>query len=156
MITRLFVFTIFIFINSVVALFISWHDLRTKKLPIRLLQCATIFAFFIGYGALSQSFLSLFFGMGIGYLALFLPSYFSRGRLMGLGDAWVGAWMGAVLGFPQILLGLYFAVILGGAAALILLALGWKRKDQVPFAPFLCLGTIIALIYGKAILTFFM
>lgn len=73
----------------------------------------------------------------------------SRATMMGEGDPVLGLLMGVVLGFPQALLGLLASFIVGGTAALALLMGGCvDRKTQVPFAPFLAIGTLIALWWG--------
>lgn len=70
----------------------------------------------------------------------------SRGRWIGSGDIWLGAVIGAVLGWPAVGVAMYFAYILGGSAALILLLVGkLKPGTRVPFAPALAAGAIAAI-----------
>lgn len=84
-------------------------------------------------------------------LALFAPFYIlwraSDGRWIGLGDAdlaaCIGFYLGLVAGFGAIVLAfgvgaLYATVVLLGAA------LGKKYRREVPFAPFLLIGFIVA------------
>lgn len=123
---------------------------------------------FIGFAALSlfaagaapKEFLA-----GPLYAALFaLPWYLSRGRAMGLGDSYVALGLGFLLGFDRGAAALLVAVWSGAIAGLFSLALPrlafaaslihsgasqagrWRAtmKSQIPFAPFLALGTAVA------------
>ena len=56
-----------------------------------------------------------------------------------------------MLGFPQIVAGLALGYILGGIAAVVLLALRIKsRKDPIPFGPALVIGTALLSWVGLA------
>ena len=92
-------------------------------------------------------------GVGFGFLLfIFLASYYMyRGRVaFGFGDVKLGGLMGAVLGFPDIAIALYMAIIVGGlfAAALLLLRLK-QRTEAIPYGPFLAGGAIAVLLVGK-------
>jgi Flp pilus assembly protein protease CpaA len=78
----------------------------------------------------------------------------SRGGI-GLGDAKLGALVGAICGLGLDLnhLGAVYAVIyaifLGGAVALVLLVLRIRSlKDPIPYGPFLCIGASLILFRG--------
>jgi Flp pilus assembly protein protease CpaA len=78
----------------------------------------------------------------------------SRGGI-GLGDAKLGALVGAICGLGLDLnhIGAVYAVIygifLGGAVALVLLVLRLRRlKDPIPYGPFLCIGASVILFMG--------
>lgn len=80
----------------------------------------------------------------------------SRGG-MGGGDLKLGAMLGAFLGWKVLLVALFVAVALGGLAAAVLLASGkLARKDAVPFGPFLALGGAVALLWGDAIVAWYL
>lgn len=88
--------------------------------------------------------------------ALLASSFFfsifliSRGRWLGLGDVKLAFLMGLFLGFPNILVALFFAFSIGAIMGLGLMVLGKKGlKSEVAFAPFLVLGTLIALFWGE-------
>ncbi len=83
-----------------------------------------------------------------------LMNVLSRGGI-GLGDAKLGALIGAVCGVSLDLnhIGAVYAVIdavfLGGAVALVLLVLRIRTlKDPIPYGPFLCVGAGIILFMG--------
>jgi leader peptidase (prepilin peptidase)/N-methyltransferase len=71
---------------------------------------------------------------------------------MGLGDVKMAAVMGIMLGYPNVLVAIFLAIVTGGIIAVILLATRKKgRKQGIPFGPFLALGTMLALIWGNSI-----
>jgi leader peptidase (prepilin peptidase)/N-methyltransferase len=81
---------------------------------------------------------------------LFLVVIVASGGGMGGGDMKLGAMFGALLGWKVTLLALFIAVVLGGALALSLMASGRvRRKDAIPFGPFLALGGAISLFWGE-------
>jgi prepilin signal peptidase PulO-like enzyme (type II secretory pathway) len=70
---------------------------------------------------------------------------------MGGGDVTMALFVGAVLGFPAVLVGFFLAFLLGTLAGLyILIVLKGSRKTRVPFGPFLSVGTYVALFAGEA------
>ena len=70
----------------------------------------------------------------------------TKGRGMGLGDVKLVFFLGLLLGFPGIIVALYAAFLTGAAVGVILILSGKKSlKGQVPFGPFLIIGTVFAL-----------
>ncbi len=77
----------------------------------------------------------------------------SKGAWIGGGDIRLGALMGVMLGFPEVLVALFIAYIVGASVAIILLALRKKgMKSEMPFGPFLCGATAVMLLYGEQIM----
>lgn len=91
---------------------------------------------------------------GIGAsLSFFLLFVITKGRGLGFGDVVYVFLMGFILGFPKIILGLYFAFLTGAIISLILVLAGTKKvKGTIPFGPFLVSGTIISLLWGQFII----
>ena len=90
-------------------------------------------------------------GVGLGLGIMLLIYGVSRGR-MGVGDVKLGALLGAMLGFPQIVVGLFLAFIFGGIVGVTLLALKLKRRtDPVPYGPILVAGAAVILLSGTDI-----
>jgi len=80
----------------------------------------------------------------------------SRGRWIGGGDIRIGAMMGAMLGFPGIVLALFLSYVIGAVAALGLLAAGKaKWSGQMAFGTFLSVGTVLTLFLGPRILAWY-
>ena len=66
---------------------------------------------------------------------------------MGIGDVKLAAAGGALLGYPLILRGLFWGILAGGCAALLLLASRRiTRKSHIAYGPYLALGISIALV----------
>jgi prepilin signal peptidase PulO-like enzyme (type II secretory pathway) len=83
----------------------------------------------------------------------FLQFIISKGKWIGGGDIRLGFLMGLMLGWPNILLGLFLAYILGTVISLPLVVLGRQNlKSQVPFGVFLSIATIFSLLWGDAII----
>lgn len=78
-------------------------------------------------------------------------------RGLGEGDVWLVIPLSMLLGWPKILVGLFVAFVVGAGAGLVLMLTqraGWKTK--VPFGPFLIFGTAVGLIWGAAILNWYL
>jgi len=81
----------------------------------------------------------------------------SRGKWIGGGDIRLGLLMGAMLGWPQAMVALLLAYIMGAVISLILVGLKKKQfGDQLPFGTFLSFATLITLLYGQAILQWYL
>jgi len=90
-------------------------------------------------------------------LPFFLLWAFSKGRLMGFGDVKLTLGIGWLLGLTGGFSALLFAFWIGGLFGLFLLGLSRKysMRSQIPFAPFLILGTFIVGVYGVTIFSLF-
>ena len=95
-------------------------------------------------------------GGAIGFVFLLIPLLAYR-EGMGWGDVKMAALIGLITGFPLVLVALLMGVILGGLVAGILLLLKIKkRKEAIPFGPFLSLATIATLLWGGDILNWYL
>ena len=75
---------------------------------------------------------------------------------MGFGDVKLVFFMGLFLGYPNIIAALFFAFAIGAIIGIGLI-LNHKKtlKSEVPFGPFLVVGTFIALFWGQAIINWY-
>jgi prepilin signal peptidase PulO-like enzyme (type II secretory pathway) len=73
----------------------------------------------------------------------------SKGTWMGLGDAKLALGLGWLLGFSRILSGVVVAFWSGAILGIFLIAFSKKygMKSEIPFAPFLVLGVLIAFFF---------
>lgn len=80
----------------------------------------------------------------------FLIQYLaSKGKWIGAGDVRLGIFMGFVLSWPNILVGLFIAYMIGAVIGIILVFSDKKKlQSQIAFGPFLAVGTIIAIFFG--------
>jgi len=105
----------------------------------------------LGGGALSRV-LSALAGGTLGFAAMALPYILTHRRGMGLGDVKLGALVGLMTGYPLVLIAWLLSVITGGVVGAILLAFKIrKRKDPIPFAPFLATSAMVTLLWGQVI-----
>jgi leader peptidase (prepilin peptidase)/N-methyltransferase len=98
-------------------------------------------------------------GVGSVFLLLVMLLYLAMRKTegMGLGDVYMAAMMGFMVGFPNIFIALGIAILLGGITAIILLVFTEKSKsDAIPFGDFLAIGTIVALIWGTPLLHWYL
>jgi leader peptidase (prepilin peptidase)/N-methyltransferase len=95
-------------------------------------------------------------GGGIGFIVFFLIVIVSRGG-MGFGDVKLAALIGLATGFPLAVVALLMGMIGGGLAAVILLGFKIKkRKEAMPFGPFLAAAAIATLLWGSDILGWYL
>lgn len=94
-------------------------------------------------------------GGGIGLAIFLFIVIVSRGG-MGWGDVKLAILIGLVTGYPLVFVALLMGVILGGVVAVILLLTGIKkRKEAIPFGPFLALAAVVTLVWGSHILSWY-
>lgn len=80
------------------------------------------------------------------FLALVLVS---QGKWMGMGDVKYAIFMGLFLGWPHAFTAFTLSFLLGAIISLILMSLKKKNmRSEIPFGPFLILGTLLALFWG--------
>ena len=129
-------------------------DYEHKIIP----DCITLPGIVLGLGAGSyligpiDSGLGLLLGGGLFYLLAVL----SRGG-MGGGDIKFIAAAGALLGWQKVLLVIFLGAILGSIIGLALMVAQKKdRKSQIPFGPFLAVGTLIAIFFGEDLISLYL
>jgi leader peptidase (prepilin peptidase) / N-methyltransferase len=76
---------------------------------------------------------------------------------MGGGDIKLAFVLGTMLGFVEgigvVLVGMFLSFLIGAVAGVgVMLATGRGRKSQVPFGPFLALGTVLGIFVGRPLL----
>ena len=119
---------------------ISLVDFQARRIPnalcLTLVLWALVQSLWLGQPSLAAAALGLSIGGG-----LFLLLALIRRRAMGAGDVKLAAALGALLGYPLVVQGLFWGVLAGGVAALVLLATRRAgRKDYMAYGPYLALG----------------
>lgn len=108
----------------------------------------------------------LFYAKNLGYtfvsafaIALFFWSliFITKGRGMGGGDVRLGFLIGIFNSFPLNIVAIFLGFLIGALYSVVLL-LFRKRgmKDTIPFGPFLILGSVIAFVYGRQLLDWYL
>ena len=137
----------------VVVLFV---DLEHRIIPNALTYPGLAAGLLLAWGEGPRGFLiALLAALGAG-LTFFAIAVLSRGG-MGGGDIKLAAVMGAFLGWPDIVAAMFLSFTLGGLVGLALLLTGIRRrKDPVPFGPFLAIGGLAALFWGEAMIRWYL
>ncbi|MFH1292255.1 MAG: prepilin peptidase [bacterium] len=149
---------LFYFVISGFLMVIFVYDLKHYLIPDKVVYPAIVIT--LVYDALrsdllgrSELLISAFGAAGF-FLAIVL---ISRGKWMGIGDIKFAFLMGLILGWPNILVALFFAFFSGAIIGLGLVMASKKSfKSEVPFGPFLVAGTIVAMLYGKNLINWYL
>lgn len=104
-----------------------------------------------------EGLLSALYSLLIGGGLFYLIFQISNGKWIGGGDVKLGALLGLILADPGLtLLMIFLASLLGTVVTLPLLALKRVKKDShIPFGPFLIAGTILARLFGAALIAWY-
>lgn len=150
----------------ILRLFLSWfiisvlivvfvYDLKHKLILDSVMIPSIIIVFFTQF-LVGENWLYLLFAAFIAG-GFFLAQYLaSQGKWIGGGDIRLGVFMGFVLGWPNVLVGLLLAYFIGAIIAVILLIKNKKNlKSEIPFGPFLAIGTLIAMFWGQQIISWY-
>jgi leader peptidase (prepilin peptidase)/N-methyltransferase len=109
-----------------------------------------VLALVVNLAVLRQPILNI--GLGVAFaFGIFYITTLLRSNGLGGGDVKLAALIGAAFGFPQVLVALIASAV-ASAAAIGFLLISRQRGigDSIPYAPFLCLGAVIALVYNTA------
>jgi len=134
---------------------IFFIDLEKQIIPNTLSYPLIILG--LPFALISGSFLSSLMGVGLG-VGLFLvirivAFFFLKQESMGAGDVKLAAGIGSFLGWSQALLSFFLSFLLGAIISVFLLTFHIKRRrDRIPFAPFLVLASFISLYFGSELL----
>lgn len=108
--------------------------------------------FWLIVGVIHESPLHLLSAVG-SFLFLYFLYLITKKKGMGFGDVKLAIFMGLFLGYSKIIVAFYVAFVVGAIVGLILIIFKKaKRKTQIPFGPFLILGTLVAWWWGEAII----
>ena len=95
-------------------------------------------------------------GGAIGFAIFLVIAIVSRGG-MGWGDVKLAALIGLATGYPLVFLAIIMGAILGGIVAVALvIAKKKKRRETIPFGPFLSLAAMVTLLWGTNILNWYL
>ena len=137
-------FTFYIAIFTV----IFFVDLEQGIIPNRVIYPAAGVAVLLSLFLPEVGLLRALIG-GILAFGLILGIYLAARGGMGGGDVKLAGLIGLAAGFPAVIPSRLLACLGGGVTASILLGLRRKRrKDPVPFGPFLAVGALVGLLWG--------
>jgi leader peptidase (prepilin peptidase)/N-methyltransferase len=137
-------------------LVVTFIDLEHKIIPDRISLPG------IGVGLLAcllvlpPSFWDALAGAALGWGLFYLVALLSRGG-MGGGDIKLIAMIGAFLGWQQMLLTIMLGAFSGSIVGIgLMIFFGKGRKYAVPFGPFLSLGAVVSLFWGRALIDWYL
>ena len=157
--SSLFIGYLFIIVSLLIIIFL--FDLKHYIIPDRVVYPAILIALIFNFQFLISNNFALFWGPvfsaagAAGFFGAIV--LFSRGKWMGAGDIKLAFLMGLFLSWPNILVALFLAFLLGSIVGIGLMLLKKKNfKSEIPFGPFLVSGTALALFWGENILNWYL
>lgn len=159
--TSTWIQTAFLLAVSSLLLVIFVYDLKYMEIPMLVLWAGVALAvayvlyadwksFAPALGIMDFKTFSALAGASALFLFFFALSWFSRETWMGEGDAYLGLLVGLIVGWPNVIFVLMLSSVIGAMVSIALVASRKKTmKSQVPFAPFLVLGTLLVLVLPK-------
>lgn len=127
------------------------HQLILDKVLIWFAGAGVIINLFTGQVAIWDMLMAALVGGGV----MLVIAVITRGG-MGGGDIKFLAALGLWLGLKLTVLTLFLSFVIGGVGgALLLLFRIKKRKDFIPFGPFIAIGAFVSLLYGEPIIQWY-
>jgi len=148
---------IYYIVVSSLLIVIFVYDLKHYIIPDKIIYPAIVIVFLYRIFNIQTSSFYFPFLSALGAAGFFFFIwFFSRGKWMGFGDVKLSFFMGLFLGWPNILVSLFSAFFIGAIIGIVLIVLGKKTlKSQIPFGPFLVVGTFIALFWGQNLINWY-
>jgi leader peptidase (prepilin peptidase)/N-methyltransferase len=96
-------------------------------------------------------------GFSFYYLIAHLSIVILKKEGMGGGDIKMMAMVGAFLGWKTVLLATFLGSLFGSVAGILIMIIRGKGVGlQIPFGPYLAVGTVISIFFGQEILTWYL
>ncbi len=141
---------------AILMIIVTISDLKYKIIPDKIIYPGMILFLLLRIFIHPLGFWNYIIGAFLGGGLLLLIAIISRGGIGG-GDIKLFFLIGLVLGWQNTLLTLFLAAFLGTLVGGVLMLLGAiKRKQMVPFGPFITVGAIIAYLFGNNILDWYL
>lgn len=121
-------------------------DLKYRLVP-DILMYPAISATFLFHVLTQPTILPVLLGGGLAFGIFALTATLKPGQLGG-GDVKLAALIGLVFGFPGVLWALLLGAGSGAVFAVGMLLSRHGLNTQIPYAPFLCMGALVALLYN--------
>jgi prepilin signal peptidase PulO-like enzyme (type II secretory pathway) len=128
-----------------VLLYVSWTDLRTRRIPNRVIAPAIVAALLAMPWTIGAT--SALLGAIIAPLPLIAGRLISGPSQVGMGDIKLAIFIGLILGYPFALWGVIISLILSLAAGGVGMARGYYTlRSKLPFGPFLAAGALLGFV----------
>ena len=150
---------VYIILSSALII-IAFIDLQEQIIPdiISLpgIVVGLILSFIVPYISFINSALGALVGGGIILIIAWVGSIIFKKEAMGGGDVKLTAMIGAFLGWRYTIISLFLGFFLGALTGIILIMTKIKkREDAIPFGPYIALGSIITLLCGEKIISWY-
>lgn len=146
--------------------YFGWTALYTAILTIlfitdlehRLIQHAIIFPAILlalagGFFSPAFTWKQAIVGGAVGFVSFYLLALLARGGL-GEGDVTLSAFLGLIIGLPNIIVALLYGILLGGAVSVILLITRRATlKTFIPYGPFLILAGWAVMVWNQPLMS---
>ncbi|MBP7740747.1 prepilin peptidase [Candidatus Woesebacteria bacterium] len=147
---------------GIILIYIFIMDLNYMIIPdkavIALISLAVIYRLMLSISGIMQP-MDLFKTIVAAVIScafFFCLWFFTKGKGMGFGDVKLSIPLAILLGPQKTLVGMFLAFLIGAVVGIILVLLKKsKMKAAIPFGPFLIIGTIISLIWGDFIYSWY-
>lgn len=137
----------------------SFIDLDFLIIP----DCITLLGIVVGLVAslFSQGIINSLLGVLVGggslYLIAITASAVLKKEAMGMGDVKLLAMIGSFIGWQWALFTIFTSSLLGTIAGILLITLGKTNiKGKIPFGPYLAMGSIVSLFWGRQIVDWYL
>lgn len=135
--------------------FIFIYDLRYQEIHEVVLLPGILYAAI--WGCLTYGWQNTLLAMAIGGAFFGIQYVISRGRWLGSGDIEIGLFIGALLGWPTILLGIFSSYLLGSVVGVgLLVTKKAQQNSAVPLGPFLVVGSVLSFVWGEKLLSLYL
>ena len=134
---------------------VTVSDLVYMIIPDKILLCFFVLFIILDLYIGEMFWVESIVGGIIGFGMLLFMAFVSNGG-MGGGDIKLFGLLGFVLGTKNIILTFFFSVLLGGVVGIVFLLLGiFKKKQAIPFGPFISIGALLSYYFGEQIVNWY-
>mgnify|MGYP001317651728 CR=1 FL=1 len=148
------------FILVSILIIVSFTDIEQQIIPNIMILIGFIFGLTFSLTGVTIKFIDAILGFIVGSGSLLIITLISLLVLgkegMGGGDIKLLGTIGLFMGWKMTLLTFLFSLYIGGIFSILLLLLKIKKRgDYIPFGPFISLATLITLLWGKDIASWY-
>ncbi len=145
-------FLTFYLVISLFLIVIFIYDLKYYLVLDVVVWPAIIISFLFNFLTGHISLFNLLLAGGGGVLFFGLQFIVSKGKWVGGGDILIGLLAGFIVGWPNIIIAIFTAYILGSVIGIFLLSTRKKQwSSPIPFGPFLVFGIFLSMLFGNII-----
>ncbi|MFH1582248.1 MAG: prepilin peptidase [bacterium] len=143
-----------IIVSLLIIIFI--FDFKHYIIPDRIVYLAILISL-VWLLYIKVDILTTIYALLVSFGFLLLIVLVSKGKWMGMGDVKLALFMGLFLGWPNVLVALFSAFLLGSIVGVFLILNRRKSlSSEIPFGPFLVIGTLVALFKAEDLINWYL